>query len=801
MLSSEWMTDNKSWDSPYDLVADGSSPCRPVQYLTVFDFTTLQNPDSAAYLALPVYEATLDDPTTKVKTSPSRKEYQPFQTVEPMKAAAPRAGDMAPIGATLSLDMMERLINPSEHKNDRGHMDGLVHHILRPGVIEELISEEWHHTVFLLLSELCEQSCPPQTSNPQNFTSLVAHATSAEPCPAKAAEAWLDIALGGNHLQPDERKRFAGLTLSSLSGCISELSSLACRCDLWRKISSIPSTIAPPTSRTATARSEVGGKAELEDENRLHLCTHNTSTTTHIKEGTVSAHVITADGYTGASVSSPLSLGVHVPHAEVTAVIEFVVALHSGPDDRCWYTNSLGHQQSLPQLWACEWMFGAGDHVVIRCPIVKALKATHERLFWVDADARDVFATEVMLHAVPYSKLSWLRRPSDNREDYSSMTSEWTIGPIPLCRGQSTWPHKLPQELRFDRYLRYIERLSTNESFDDPVEHEPPFEAPGWGLWNSSSNVSLGACVVMDGQDSVSYDKVKRYVLSLMNTLPVEKLFLYSPTTASDELGKAVEEFAEDEDRVEVLFDFANAFFGEKSSVAASSLHYRRSMDDSAFVHCLHRARLYRLEYLLTISHHGWDVLPEINDDRWALVRSISRYDRTIAAVEAIGTSRNCQGRRCESELRLTAEGRSFRCDTLWLTNPELVIDFANGEPRARPGTTIIRNVSVVELRESDHVETEILEWNREWQRRRGKLKEAAEARQQIYKDGEESREGRHKRHQQRIDEYHQALLGRMRDNEGIHSTEEHAMRGDDAPPPGHGAVSKDSATAPEVEL
>ncbi|KAF4758282.1 hypothetical protein FOZ63_012528, partial [Perkinsus olseni] len=208
--------------------------------------------------------------------------------------------------------------------------------------------------------------------------------------------------------------------------------------------------------------------------------THNTSVTTHIKEGTVSAHVITADGYTGASLSSPIPLGVHIPHGEVIAVLEFVIALQSGPDDHCWYTNSLGHQQSLPQLWACEWMcefldtgeriqatsslsVGAGDHVIIRYLIVKALNATYERLFLIDDDARDIFASEVLLHAVPYSKLSWLRRPSESVQDYASMRSEWTVGPIPLCRGKTAWPSKLPQDLRFDHYLRQNGKYRTKK--------------------------------------------------------------------------------------------------------------------------------------------------------------------------------------------------------------------------------------------------------------------------------------------------------------------------------------------------
>ncbi|KAF4697215.1 hypothetical protein FOZ60_009841 [Perkinsus olseni] len=50
MLNSDWSANTTAWESPYDLVADGSSSCRPLHYLTVFDFTTLQNPDTAAYL-------------------------------------------------------------------------------------------------------------------------------------------------------------------------------------------------------------------------------------------------------------------------------------------------------------------------------------------------------------------------------------------------------------------------------------------------------------------------------------------------------------------------------------------------------------------------------------------------------------------------------------------------------------------------------------------------------------------------------------------------------------------------------
>ncbi|KAF4680674.1 hypothetical protein FOZ63_017713, partial [Perkinsus olseni] len=698
MLSSDWSANTTAWESPYDLVADGSSSCRPLHYLTVFDFTTLQNPDTAAYLVLPVYEATLAEMRnhTKRAVSPTKGRYSPFQTVLPMRNAATGAGDAAPPGAQLALELMSWLMKPDQDTESSGFLSSILERILEPGTLETLVAEEWHHTVFLLLSEVCDLACPPRGTGRANFTTLVERAISPVGCGVQAAEAWLDIALDGNHLEPAEREKFTTTISTFLTEC--HLSDFECRCPLWRKLGSIPSTIASPPSR-APVDLPLTDKSGLAGWNRLHLCTHNASVTTHIKEGTVSAHVVTADGYTGASLSSPIPLGVHIPHAEVIAVLEFVIALQSGQDDHCWYTNSLGHQQSLPQLWACEWMcelldtgeriqatsslsVGAGDHVIIRCPIVKALNATYERLFLIDDDARDIFASEVLLHAVPYSKLSWLRRPSESVQDYASMRSEWTIGPIPLCRGKTAWPFKLPQDLRFDRYLRYVEKHSLNITSEGQAERKIPNEegAPTWGSSNSTVGRSIGVCAVMDGLGESSPEAVRRYILSIMNVLPVEKLFLYSPTPVSSGITDVVEEFAEDEERVETFLGFAAAFFGKKSAAAAATERYRHSMDDSALVHCMHRARLYGLNSLLVIPSIQLDTLPLLNEDHWNELRRIRQEDDIIASVEIKMPAPNC---------------RPHKCRGIWLVDPDLVVDFVDGEPRPRPRSTILRNSSL----------------------------------------------------------------------------------------------------------
>ncbi|KAF4741615.1 hypothetical protein FOZ63_006640 [Perkinsus olseni] len=295
MLNSDWSANTTAWESPYALVADGSSSCRPLHYLTVFDLTTLQNPDTAAYLVLPVYESTLAEVRnhTKRAVSPIQGRHSPFQTVSPMRDAATRAGDATPRGAQPALELMGWLMKPDRDTESSGFQSSILERILEPGTLETLVAEEWHHTVFLLLSEVCDLACPSSANGRANFTTLVERAISPAGCDVQAAEAWLDIALDGNHLEPAEREKFTSTISTFLTKC--NLSDFECRCPLWRKLGSIPSTIASPPSR-APVDLPLTDKSGLAGKNRLHLCTHNTSVTTHIKEGTVSANVITADG-------------------------------------------------------------------------------------------------------------------------------------------------------------------------------------------------------------------------------------------------------------------------------------------------------------------------------------------------------------------------------------------------------------------------------------------------------------------------------------------------------------------------
>ncbi|KAF4704352.1 hypothetical protein FOZ63_015982, partial [Perkinsus olseni] len=221
MLNSDWSANTTAWESPYDLVADGSSSCRPLHYLTVFDFTTLQNPDTAAYLVLPVYEATLAEVRnhTKRAVSPIKGRHSPFQTVLPMRNAATGAGDAAPPGAQLALELMDWLMKADQDTESSGFLSSILERILEPGTLETLVADEWHHTVFLLLPEVCDMACTPRGTGRANFTTLVERAISPVGCGVQAAEAWLDIALDGNHLEPAEREKFTTTISTFLTEC------------------------------------------------------------------------------------------------------------------------------------------------------------------------------------------------------------------------------------------------------------------------------------------------------------------------------------------------------------------------------------------------------------------------------------------------------------------------------------------------------------------------------------------------------------------------------------------------------
>ncbi|KAF4716759.1 hypothetical protein FOZ62_013711, partial [Perkinsus olseni] len=182
-------------------------------------------------------------------------------------------------------------------------------------------------------------------------------------------------------------------------------------------------------------------------------------------------------------------------------------------------------------------------------------------------------------------------------------------------------------------------------------------------------------------------------------------------------------------------------------------------MDDTALVHCMHRARLCGLNSLLVIPSIQLDTLPLLNEDHWNELGRIRREDDTIASVEIKMPPGNC---------------RPHKCGDIWLVDPDLVVDFADGEPRSRPRSTILRNSSLFSFPTLSEppcdvgMESRFAKWEAEWRIRRDYLRGLAETKRLLYESDEQARQDRRIRHQQRLEDYHRALMQTIDGNQAF---------------------------------
>ncbi|KAF4683029.1 hypothetical protein FOZ62_018627, partial [Perkinsus olseni] len=73
----------------------------------------------------------------------------------------------------------------------------------------------------------------------------------------------------------------------------------------------------------------------------------------------------------------------------------------------------------------------------------------------------------------------------------------------------------------------------------------------------------------------------------------------------------------------------------------------------------------------------------------------------------------------------------------IWLVDPDLVVDFADGEPRTRPRSTILRNSCLFSFPTLVVEESRLAEWEAEWHIRRDYLRGLAETKSFLDERGE----------------------------------------------------------------